>query len=336
MNTKRMTAAFLGATMLYAVGAPAFAADSKLLDAAKDPAANEVIRMPERERALGTITEIDKNVQGDVVSVLIQVPARENTEIMLRVGTDTIVLDNETGIPAGLKELKVGDRIAAFHSPAMTMSLPPQTFAEAIVFNIAEDAQNAMLHTVEQVESTKDGIRVLVDGGSLYISANKDAKISPLYTKNIVTLDDIQVGDRIFAWYSIVLTSYPGQTGTDRLVLLPGKTDAEAQPVSDTLKIALSNGKTIPQSAVVKDDVVMVPLRAVADALGYAVSWNEAAQTAVVRRAKGELSLTAKIGTDGAYVDENYRTWVSAEAFKALNVEMTIDRQNAAVEVIPQ
>lgn len=333
MNKKKMMAAFIGATMLISAGAPAFAADNNMVDAARDAAVHEVVRMPERELAFGTITAINKNDKGDIQSITIKVPAREDTELVLNVGIETITMDSGTGIPVGLKDLKIGDSIYAFHSPAMTMSLPPQTFAEAIVCNVPADARSAMLHTVEEVENTKDGIRVLVDGGSLYISAGKDAKISPLYTKNIVTLGDVKVGDRIFAWYDIVLTSYPGQATTEKLVLMPGKRDTVVQPVNDKLQIVLNSGNPLAQQALVKNDVVMVPLRAVAEALGYAVSWNGADQTAVVQRAKSELSLTAKIGTDGANVDENYRTWVSAETFKALGANVVIDLENASVKI---
>ena len=338
MNKRKMMAAFLGATMLVSVGASALAAEGNALDSVQNTGVNDETRIAEREFATGTITEISKNDKGEIEFILIKVPARENTDIRLRVSSQTMVVDNETGISAGLQELKVGDRIAASHSPVMTMSLPPQTNTEAIVYNIADNAPSAMLHTVDKVEKTENGIRILVDGGSLYINANQDAKISPLNTKNIVTLEDVKIGDRIFAWYSIVQTSYPGQTATEKLVLIPGAVAPENK--SDGFEVVFGGVENAQDLKAVKavenNGVVMVPLREVAETLGYTVGWNEAEQTATVYRAKGELTMTAKAGIDNAYVDEDYRMWVSAEAFEALNLKVTIGLENKTVEMVVQ
>ncbi|MGN1008827.1 MAG: copper amine oxidase N-terminal domain-containing protein, partial [Butyricicoccus sp.] len=224
--------------------------------------------------------------------------------------------------------------------------------------NVPQDAGSAMLHTVEQVEEAKDGgIRILTDNGGLYITAGKDTEISPLYTKNIVQLEDVKEGDRIFAWYNIVLESYPGQTYTNKLVLIPGETEPQtSEPVNDSFQIVLDGDMVLSQEAVMKDGVAMVPLRAVAEALGCEVTWDRAERAATIN--DGTRTMTFTIGMDlyvsaaapqtgligmtsptelGAapYLDAEGRTWVPAEAFEVM-VGYEVSQTETAIEIIPQ
>lgn len=364
MKTKKIAAALLSASVLCSMGASALAAETQKdsmtttaemqedrLTAARPDTAQSV----ERGREMGTITAVETEENG-CGSVTIK-KLGENGDLVLNVDADTIVLDSATGNPTGISQLKAGDEIYAFHSPAVTMSLPPQTYAEAIVYNIPEDGMSAMLHTVKQVEKTGDKTSILVDDGSLYIHVDEKTRVTPLRTKNIVSLEDIQPGDRIFAWYSVVLESYPAQAYTDKLVLIPDSAtpdEGKDEVASKEYRIVLQKDMVLgSQKAVVKNGVVMVPMRAVAEALGCSVSWNEAEQAATMTNR--ERTMTMTIGKDSyvsaaapetgligmtapetlgcaPYVDANYRTWIPAKAFEVM-VGYTVTMTDSAVEI---
>ncbi len=84
----------------------------------------------------------------------------------------------------------------------------------------------------------------------------------------------------------------------------------EPEPTSQSIAVAL-NGTPISfdQPPVMQNDRVLVPIRAIFEAMGYAVDWNEAAQTATA--VKGGDSITVRLnnavidyktgGVSGAY-----------------------------------
>lgn len=358
MKTKQILAGLVGAAVLCSMGITASAAEVPNLDA---PAVEQdTASAPARILAWGTIKEI-RVENGLPVQVVVSRTEENGGELVLNVNTETIVLDSQTGVPANLEDLKAGDSIYAFHSPAMTMSLPPQSYAEAIVTNVPQDAACAMLHTVERVETAEDGgIRILTDNGGLYITAGKDTQVSPLYTKNIVHLEDVKAGDRVFAWYNIVLESYPGQAYTDKLVLIPSEEqDTDTAPADSTeqqYSIVLDGDMVLANKAVMKNDVAMVPLRAVAETLGCKVAWDGAAQAATIT--SDARTMTVTIGTDlyvsaaapktgligmtspvklGAapYIDAEGRTWVPAKAFEVM-VDFQVSQTDTEVQIDPQ
>lgn len=292
---KRSTAALLGATVLFGTALPAFAAEN-------DPVAGieqqEVA--PYFVGVEATVKEVPETFAADLEagSARLLVDAKEegtDMEVALNIDKGTIFLDNKTGTPVAGTEVKKGDKIYLYHSPAMTRSLPPQTYTQAILVNVGEQTP-AKLHTVEQVQAGEDGaVTVLADHGSMLVTVGKDTPIAPLYTKNIVTTADIHEGTQLFAWYDVVALSYPGQATAQRVVLLPEVSKEDTAPADDAIAITV-NGKAIEASAKKENDLVMVPLRAVGEALGYNVTWNQAEQSANLNN--GENQTTVTLGMD--------------------------------------
>ncbi|MBS6545884.1 MAG: hypothetical protein KH319_00720 [Butyricicoccus pullicaecorum] len=354
MKTKQIFAGLIGASMLCSMGAAAAAANVQQPQE-KLPITEEKQQAPERVLTYGTIESIQKE-NGMPASIVLSRPKEDGGTVVLRLRADTILFDSGAGVQADWGTLKEGDSIYAFHSPVMTHSLPPQTTAEAILTNIPQDAGAAMLHTVKEVEQTADGgLRILADQGDLIISVGKDAVISPLDTKNKVSLADVKVGDRIFAWYDMVLESYPGQTHTDKLVLIPAGMQIE-EPVQRAYHIVIDGDMMLPQKAVVKNEVVMVPLRAAAEALGCKVTWDGAEKAATIT--DDARTMTVTIGEDlyvsaaapetdligmtapqklGAapYIDAEGYTWVPAKAFEVM-VGYQVTQTEDAVKIDPQ
>lgn len=84
-----------------------------------------------------TVTEIDEAgficvndpSRGDIVDVNGNVVSETN--VRLAVSEDTVVLCGDEKYD--VKEIKKGDNLYVMYSPMMTMSLPPQTFAQKII-----------------------------------------------------------------------------------------------------------------------------------------------------------------------------------------------------------
>lgn len=378
MDKKRLFAALMSASMLCGITALAVEDNNAAAPAdsnapAADPAAapGDVVQpeetMPERVLTWGKIKEITK--EEDAVTA-ITIAREGKDDLVLNVGEQTIGLDSQNGQAIGLESLKEGDDIYAFHSPATTMSLPPQSAAEAIICNVPQDAACAMLHTVEKLEKTEEGgLSILTDNGSLYIRTPKqeEVDIQPYRTRNIVTLDDVKVGDRFFAWYGVVAESYPGQAFTEKLVLLPGEpaevgNDNAADPAPQNnntpLPAAAKTGiivdgdMVLTEMPIEKNGVTMVPLRSVAEVLGYTVTWNQDEQSATISDNARQLTVylgkdsfmsvpapavnavgaTAPVSLGCAPYAEDGRIWVPAKAFETM-VGYTVTIDSTSVQI---
>ena len=85
-------------------------------------------------RVWGTVTQLENG------AILLK-NSDENgpcNEMILHLSKMTRVVDAVTGLSLN-RELRDGETVCARIAPAVTMSLPPQTTAEAVVANIPED-----------------------------------------------------------------------------------------------------------------------------------------------------------------------------------------------------
>ena len=228
MKCKKMMAALLCAALLCSGGAlSAFAADQT--PAAGSGEANPDVAVqpeqtPEYMEAFAVVEETAFENDATDGSVLVKTEGENGQEIQLNVNADTVFLDTKAGIPvSGRESIKKGDRIYVYYDIAMTRSLPPQTYAHAVLVNLEEGHAPAHLLTAEEVRTNPaDGsVVVLCSKGGMLVTIGKDTPISPLYTKNIVRNTDIEVGTRFFAWYDVVALSMPGQAAALKVVLLP-------------------------------------------------------------------------------------------------------------------
>ncbi len=214
-------------------------------------------------------------------------------DVALNVSEETIILDAKTGLPGTLKDLKAGDLVYAYYSPAMTRSLPPQSFATVIVTEVEKDKTRPAYFTVKEIISESDEeIRVLNEAGDLIARISKDAPISPFKTKQVVSIKDIKVGSELFIWYDIVAMSYPGQTNVQKTVFI--KTTSESIININDQDIDLGELKIHEQN-----NQKMIPLRLVAETLGFEVTWDSS-----IRGAKlddGSVKTTVVIGKDSYY-----------------------------------
>ena len=232
----------------------------------------------------------------------------DNTDIMLNISDDTLAIDSKTGLPASLNDLNVGDAIFVYYSAAMTRSIPPQSHAIAIVTQVEKDISHAELFTVKEIISkTDEEVRALNKEGDLIVTFSKKNILMPYKTKQIVTLSDIHVGTQLFIWYDVVALSYPGQTGATKAVLVGQEEGLGVRAVYapmtgvDALTVTINDepiqlaGKTL----IDQNGLLMVPLRSVAEGLGFQVTWKGADKSILLDN--GTIKTTLYISVDSYF-----------------------------------
>ena len=329
MMEKRKMAALLAAVLFGMSAVPAGAVSLIDTDAAATDSA---------EHAELDLSGVRAEVMAKQGSELTVKTAEAGT-VVVHLGESTIIMDTQTGLPAQADSIKTGDMVYLYCGEMMALSEPPQVYAKAVLVNLTEEHAPASLLSAEKVQQNADGsLTVQAKDGSLLLNIEKNAAVTPFSTKNIVKLSDIRMGTRFFAWYDMVLESYPMQAGTNKIVLLPQEDDAFTVVAEGD--IALTEGRMV-------NGVAMVPVRTVAETLGYTVTWN--AKNRTVHLTNGTTQTTVTIGLDeyfratalpdadgmsapkplGAapYLSQS-RTWVPAELFTLLGEQVEM-RGNA-------
>lgn len=331
--SQRLTAALMSVALLtMGAGATVIPVETvKLTDATSITNTSGTLETGETMReelptmqsaATGELAEVLEIVKNDEKYASIIVKTATYERIVLHFKDDTLLMDTQTGNPVLESEISTGDQAYVYYDDAVMESEPPQAGVQAILTNLDEKHVPAHLLTVESIERKSDGsVRILADNGGVYVTLPSDMNIQPFGTRNIVSLDDIRLGTRLFAWYDIVAMSMPGQATAYRAVL-PLQTDCTF-PISvgnDNIEGRILNG------------AAFVPIRAVGEALGYAVSWNQEKKS--VSLVKDNVQLHIAVDSDeytkknsdksaterleSAMFNENGRCWVPTALFSAL------------------
>lgn len=240
---------------------------------------------------------------GDITEVAedyIMVNTVDGQEIQFNTSENTQVIDANTVLPLDLANRET-DKVAITYSNAMTLSLPPQAYAYAIIGNIKSDMGNPIFTIVEEVKQGKDGISIVTENGSKEITVQVTAEISPYLTRNIVTLSDIKAGSNVLLWYDMMTMSIPAFATSEKVVILPGNVlempaESTDEPSTDALIV---NGMeiTLAEDEIVYNNngVEMLPLRTVAETLGFKVEWVHETQSIIL--SKDAFTSTIRIGT---------------------------------------
>ena len=245
---------------------------------------------PYRFETEATVTALNREVrEGDMIIVSsVTVKTADGKELVLHIGDDTLFIDTATGAPANLAELEEGTKVYAYYGDTMTASAPAQVDAEAILVNLDEKHAPAHLLTAERATVNPDGsVTLLAENGGILVTVPADAPVAPYLTKNIVKNTDIRMGVRVLAWYDVVAESYPAQATATKAVLLPAQ-DRELTMISEG-DIAIGKAK-------VENGIVMVPLRQVAEKLGFKVTWDDVTES--VHLIDSTRQMTVKLGVD--------------------------------------
>ena len=322
MKKKQILAMGLSAVLACTSLPAAFAADENVQAPAEQPAAADTTADTAAEQpaasfrlgSMATVSEAALETSGVYPYLLVQTD--DEQQIRLNLSGSTLVVDNQTGLPANLADIQAGDRIFAYYSAAMTRSLPQQSACELILVNVG-DSTPASLHEVGSVTEADGVTSVLTADGSMMVRMDDKTVFSPLATKNIVTVQDLTPGTRFLAWYDIVALSYPGQAYTEKVVILPALPDAETTQAEDAAAAEalprgeapaeaaetaamtiVADGKTLDVTGETRDGVAVLPVRAAAEALGCTVSYEQRDGKEYVTVENDTRAMTLEIGTD--------------------------------------
>lgn len=232
--------------------------------------------LPAFEQVYGQISEIINLDNGDM-QVFVETA---NGTVIFNCSEETRIADSE-GLPMDLNE-RSNDNVWVFSSPIMTMSIPPQSPALAIIGNVT-DASQMFYAVVEEVMNNGNGtITVVTNDGSRHITLNEDTVVVPFKTKNIVRAEDITAGSELLLSYQVMTASLPAYATAEKAVVL-----------------AINHDEVIAEENVQDEEQVIMPLRSNAEALGYSVEF-----------ANGKIALlkdekTVSIALDSTEADIN-------------------------------
>lgn len=177
-----------------------------------------------KETMSGTITEIINTEH----RTAIHINGTETEGTILNVDENTILRD-AGGKKIELKDLAKGTKIKAVHSLAMTMSLPPQTYAYEIQVQ-SDKEETEMLATsgaIADIQAVGDSLRVTIKGQGL-TAQSPDVVILNLTPETVIEHKDgravksseLSSEDEIIGYYSPMLTRSLPPIGTAAKIVL--------------------------------------------------------------------------------------------------------------------
>ena len=273
--SKKIFAAALCAAMLCV---PTLAAGSS--DA---PGAGTYVPDPQYTMAWGTATWQDNG------SLLVRKSGENKpTDGMALWTKNAIVLDAISGEPVDATAIKDGSTVYAWlgAQTAMTMSLPPQVTPELLLVNIPADFKVPQYDVIVRANYIMKGIPgysgmaiTLSDGTACQVW--QDAAVTPYLTRNRVTYQDLLPGTRVLVW-----ADNEGQAS--RVIVFPYEYKGGLS-LNGNGFLCVNGYLTVYPPALRRpynDERLYAPIRAVAEAAGYSVSWDN------------EFGVTVKDGSD--------------------------------------
>ena len=270
--SKKIFAAVLCAAMLCV---PTLAAGSA-------PGAGAYVPNPQYTVIWGTVAH-----QKDG-GLLMSTPTGEPTEDYILWTEGVAILDAVSGEPVDATAIKDGSTVYAWlgAQTAMTMSLPPQVTPELLLVNIPADVKVPQYDVIVRANYIMKGIPgysgmaiTLSDGTACQVW--QDAAVTPYLTRNRVTYQDLLPGTRVLVW-----TDDKGQAS--KVIVFPYEYKGGLSLKGNGF-LCVNGYLTVYPPALRRpynDERLYAPIRAVAEAAGYSVSWDN------------EFGVTVKDGSD--------------------------------------
>lgn len=187
----------------------------------------DVEEMPASATYFGTVESIEKDEEGNVISI--SLTSEENGDYVMNVTDNTVWIDAVEKVKASQEDLTEGETIYVYHSPVSTRSLPPQSEAFAVVLNVPQDVTAGVYHEVEDIVTNGEIFTITTDNGGLYLNVTSDTQVKDYTTGEGAEIGNVDRGDRIIAWYDAVAMSYPGQANVSDILVLPAVETVETE-----------------------------------------------------------------------------------------------------------
>lgn len=208
------------------------------------------------------------------------------------------VVDSDTynAGETGFDAINAGDEFIGFYdtSAPAVMIYPPQYRAVVAAVNYK---QGVIVNVFDENMLSLDGTLKISVGNDTVITDRNGAP----YTGGIT-------GKTLVIYAPFVAASYPGQATPTKIVVLDGQTAAGGKYVINGQEISGA-----PDYYTKADGAVMVPLRAVAEALGYNLIWDDASKSVYLNNVA-----SLKIG-DNDYIFARMAPFTLADAPELVN-----------------
>ena len=368
---RTLSALVVSGALLCAAALPAMAAEPAA-GSQNETALVQEETMPDSVLYYGQVLAIDREEDGTVTRL--HLTSEAQGDYVMNISSSTVWIDSGSYAASDPADLEVGESVYVHHSPVSTRSLPPQSAAYAVVRNFPQDAGAAQYHKVEAIAQNEDGsVTITTDNGGLMLTVEADAAVTT-YAGETAALADVKAGDHVMAWYPLVMLSYPGQASAGHLMLLPAAVEerdgeaAEADPAQalepiqqvpqegTELTILLEGDMVLPVTGKYESGVATLPVAAVAQALGYEVTYTpgekgEGALVTVesedfqvnltigekaiqgVTKIQGAVGMTAPMDYGTApYIVEPGTTWAPAQLFEMLGRTVAVDGDTLSIQ----
>lgn len=242
----------------------------------------------------GKIAEIRKNDEGRISILIKNEIDGEVSEFLAHIEEGVLLLSDKTKDFSKAEDLKVGQEVSIYyHKDTIMLAIYPPMLAPNVV--IVKDAEQYQGHMVSKFEVSDIFEGFKNAEGDLVIKPSDETVI--VNTKgNAVEVKDIANRDLV-AFFNIVALSYPGQTSPDKIFVLPEREEAPVEAEKpETEEPAEETSEYVIAKELIKDinGIKMVPLRLVAEKLGYEIKWDQETKTAELT--KGPHWTTVTIG----------------------------------------
>ncbi|MCK9478559.1 MAG: copper amine oxidase N-terminal domain-containing protein [Firmicutes bacterium] len=268
-----------------------------------DDALPELISQQEMPAYLSVVGEVLEINDNDGVTFLNLKPDNEDMGIVvLKVFDSTSVADAHTGLPQNVQDIAEGSKIKGYYSPIMTRSLPPQTNAFCLLINFENGKTPYDYIQVKEINQKESGdITVLTGDNASLITIMKENPYRSFKTKDIPSIDDITTGTELLVYYEIMALSYPGQATSQDTIFIQTPKNSNNSTIVFSLennRVFLNDNEFLLQDTeriVLKESGdVLIPIRAIMEALGFTVTWHDADHSVDVKQ--GDVETSFKIG----------------------------------------
>ena len=221
--------------------------------------------------------------------LLMSTSTGEPTEDYILWTEGVMILDAVSGEPVDAKSIKDGSTVYAWlgAQTAMTMSLPPQVTPELLLVNVPADYKVPQYDVIVRSDGLiglgipyRSGMAITLSDGTA-CQVWQDATVKPYLTRNRVTYQDLLPGTRVLVW-----ADDEGQAS--RVIVFPYEYKGGLS-LNGNGFLCVNGYLTVYPPALRRpynDERLYAPIRAVAEAAGYRVSWDN------------EFGVTVKDGSD--------------------------------------
>lgn len=186
-------------------------------------------------------------------------------DIVLNISAATQIVKAEDGTQVAFSALQKGESVVAYYGPGVSKSMPPQGNAFALVVGTPAQGSPGLYMKAGNIERPDDDrIKVLSSNGDRLITITSDV---------FTNLSSIREGSELLVWYDMMTMSLPGQALATKAVLLPATLKVHLGAgviVANGKELVLAQGDRI----ISKDKTVLLPLRVIAENLGYNLVWQ--------------------------------------------------------------